>query len=585
MSEARQWSTADGRATARLEQGIRVLHLSGSRVEMARQHGELLATEVRRGVLAQIPRLLSHYLRYGPTRRPLIRKLATTLIERLLVFPMTRQVSARQLEPLLEGARVAGIDPGAIAGYLGVVDVMAGMTALNARTAGWLPGAMTGAGISGAHIGGCSGFVAGQGVTADGHLLQGRNLDFDLVGLWDRFPTVAFCTPRRGMRYVSISTAGMPTAGLTGLNEAGLFVAESTLATFDISLKQPPFFIAHDRIVRRCRTLDDAIGEAANGPNPGGYAIHLGHGPTHSGAIVERTAHRAAVRRLAPDGWLVETNYIQDPALRATVPGWHFAEENHARARVHRISTGLEAHRGRLAPADAAGLLGDQVDPAVGEVRPLGDVVANFMGVQSVVADLTAMQLWVSADPAPTGTGRYVGFDVEAEWSGDGSRPKATPKSLPAGPQRDTAHHEGVRRYIDAYQAYRHVGAPDAACELLDEAARLDPAEPNYHFARALLSLRQNEIARARYELEVFRAAPNSGHRHGHALLVQGWCEDLAGRRSAARAAYAAIADHVTPETDPWLLRHAHRAMTHAFTERTRRDLDVDFFSLRPMLP
>ena len=70
---------------------------------------------------------------------------------------------------------------------------------------------------------GCTSFGAWGGATENGHLLTGRNFDWEAAEVFSRDRVVMMCEPDDGIPFISLSWAGM--AGVvSGMNRAGLSV-------------------------------------------------------------------------------------------------------------------------------------------------------------------------------------------------------------------------------------------------------------------------------------------------------------------------------------------------------------------------
>jgi hypothetical protein len=100
---------------------------------------------------------------------------------------------------------------------------------------------------------GCTSFVA-QGK----NFIHGRNLDFPGVSYWDRYPVIQL-TEREGfLRYVGFTTAGVPMAGITGINEEKISVSLHQHYCIKTSLKGQLPFVIGEEILGRARTLKEA---------------------------------------------------------------------------------------------------------------------------------------------------------------------------------------------------------------------------------------------------------------------------------------------------------------------------------------
>lgn len=563
-------ATAARQVSMRRDGPLRVLHLAGSYEDMARQHGELLADEVRAGIVPRFRDFLPAYVRAGLFRNPRLRARLARLIEKTIVQPFARQMSSSLLAEADALATAAGVDPDAVRAGLGVPDAAVMLYLVELAVRGWTSPPRLG----------CTGISAGGAATVDGHLLHARNFDYDTIGLWYRYPVVAFCRPDKGLRYAYVATAGVHTCAFHSVNEAGVFAAVNTLPTRDLTLRAQPFFGIVEELIRTSRSFEEAVDIAARTPFVGGYTIHVAHGPSGRSAFVERGARRAAVRLRSADGTIAAANHAVTPELQAVQPRRHFADRWHSGARLSRAQTLLDSLAGQLDPAKMAAIIGDQVDPGVGLERPMGQVLGNHLTAQSVVLDLTAMQLWVSTGAPPSSRTEHIGFDILEELGSDGGRPASRPAPIPAASDLDGPRGVAVRRFTEALTAYRHEFDTERALSMIQHCALEDPAEPAYELVAGQLALVADRPYVAAEHLARYRRQHDAWHRKGTARLAEGWCEDLVGRRAAARAVYREVLE--SHGDDEWLGREARRALARAYDERRRRDLDIDLFILRP---
>jgi hypothetical protein len=110
-------------------------------------------------------------------------------------------------------------------------------------------------------------------LSADGELMHARNFDFPGVGVWDKSPTIVYCTPDHGIPYGYLGARGADVPGITAFNAEGLTVTFHTRFHRDVDFKATGVIdlgmklsaLAHDR---RC----DQHREPAQG------GVDLGHG-------------------------------------------------------------------------------------------------------------------------------------------------------------------------------------------------------------------------------------------------------------------------------------------------------------------
>lgn len=568
--------TADRKAMCRRDGGVFVLHLQGTEREMARQHGELLAPEIRLGVLPFMARFLELHLNKQSTWMTKW----TNLLKRTLVHQLAAAI-ARNMAPTERKAfhalgAAASIKPDVVDRALGTPDALLyllgrleNLTGLGEHLRGRL-------GMGGRF--GCCGGIALPDATADGHLLHGRNMDYDGIGFLDRFPTVAFCKPKHGQPFVWIASAGVHTAGLTAMNASGLFLGANTAPTTDVSLGGLSLFSLNDRVIRQARTLAEAIELYAALKPATGYNIHLSHGPSGTAAVVEFSAGRQAVRK-PQDDLLVATNHYETPALAQTAPLSTIVDDANTRARRKRLSQRLENARPVLTVETLINALRDLREPDSGELHPLGDVVCNYFNVSSVAADVTAKHVFVGAQSAPTALGRYVDFDFDAEMEAFLS-PRTYPMhTISPSPERDSEIGDVMQKYIAAHVELVHRGRPQTALIHLKEALRIRADEPRALLSAGLLALAVDRRAECcGFATRYLAVTAVTDVRRHRAHLLQAWCADLDNDPPRAAKHYAAAAQCVARAKDHSATAEMRR-FGRRFTRRDQKKMDIDLFN------
>ncbi|MFH2006001.1 MAG: C45 family autoproteolytic acyltransferase/hydrolase [bacterium] len=572
--------TRDGQGMVRRDGRIYVLHLQGSDDEMARQHGELLGPEIRAGVMPLMARFLGEQVRDDTdlTSR-LLSTFGSAAID-LLSLVLARNTPRELRRAFHEVARAAGVPVRSADLALAVPDTMLFLFGVMDRVlrAGH---ALPSLGLRRAGFG-CCGAIALPEITSSGHLLHGRNMDYDGIGHFDRYPTVAFCRPTRGQPYAWIASAGVHTSALTSMNASGVFLGSNTSPTTDVSLRGMPFFAVNELAIRQARNLGEAVDLLGTRRAVSGYNVHLSHGPSGDAVVVEYAYSRQRIRT-PEDGYLVATNHFVDPEMAATIPKLTIVDTANTRGRYARLMSRLAESRGRVTVELLIDCLRDGVEHATGERHPLGDVVCNYLNLTSVVADVTAGRFFATADPAPAALGRYVSFDLAAELDAFG-QPRSYPlETVAPAPVAGTPAMRGIRAYMEAHAALSYHGDPAQALGHVAQARSHCPDEPRIALTQGLLALKQNRTEEAaQHAREYLELTPPGDPRRYRAWLVLAWCADL-------RHARAEAAEHLTRASgeDPGLDDAALELETwrrRPFTERDRRRMHVELFNGKRLL-
>jgi len=565
----------------RRDADVYVLHLQGTRDEMARQHGELLRDEIRHGVLPFMADFLEKQVKGDAD---VLSRILSGLVG--MGLKGLSRIVASNTPHQLRGelhivAETAGVDPRAADMALAVPDTMMWVLGMADRL--WRADfSMTPMPVKGGVGFGCSGVAALPSATADGQLLQGRNLDYDGIGTFDKYPTVAFCKPADGQAYAWIASAGVHTAALTGMNESGIFLGSNTSPTTDVSLCGMPFFALNEEVIRQATTLGEAVAILSRMRCVSGYSVMVSHGPSGESIVAEYSSGRLGVRKPL-GGCLAATNHYLNQNTAPTIPHVSLVDTVNTRKRYAQLRRKLAEGYGSLTIDDLVSIMRTQHEHPTGELHPLGDVVCNYLNISSVVANVTERQIWTTCDSAPSALGRYVFFDLAQELRHFG-QPRAYPLQVkPADPFRATPSMDGVRAYKRAHMAHSYEADHETAHDDLALARASLPDESRIVLSQALMALRLDRLTEAEDHAAAYLAmAPGWDGRRYRAHLVRAWCLQLRGHDDAARC-HLIEAQRQSPHVDDadWEIRHWFR---RRFTHTDRKQLHVELFNAKRLL-
>jgi hypothetical protein len=229
----------------------------------------------------------------------------------------------------------------------------------------------------------CSSIAAWGSATADGHLYQTRNLDWDLEAGAHEFPAVVVYLPARGHPHVLPTFAGVIGANC-GLSARGLVLSEmgdSPRSEMPYHIRAPHFTVWFRTLLYDGDSLADALARFQELPQTKRYHFVFGDGRTDRRAVKIRAHHpeqpadRLRIWRDNDPGDELAPHVLQDIVYQDEGRG---------------AFPTLQAARGRL---DADKLMG-----LCNQIPIQGGNVLN------AVFDATALRLWVS----------YAGQDKEA---------------------------------------------------------------------------------------------------------------------------------------------------------------------------
>lgn len=334
---------------------------------------------------------------------------------------------------------------------------------------------------------GCTALAAARGATTDGHLVIGRNFDFEGPELFDREKAVLFFKPQGRLGFVSVAWSGMMGV-VTGLNEAGIYASVNALRSDDKSEAGVPVELLLREVLESAHSLDEALAILRDRPVLVPDLYLIGDGQSGEAAVVERSPTRFVVRRMPKDGpgadLLTVANHGLSPEFAGDRESARLRDELTSGARQARADELITRNRGRIDPATMLGMLRDKrglgdKDLGLGNRNALDALIATH----SVVVDATARVLWVGV--GPHALGRYVAYDLKRELLDAGpagteaaaaTEPASRPQDLPEDP---VLHSDDYRAFLQMKRALR-------AAETLRGRGQLGPAIETAEWAVAL---------------------------------------------------------------------------------------------------
>ena len=257
---------------------------------------------------------------------------------------------------------------------------------------------------------GCTSFGAWGPLTSGGHLLAGRNFDWEADPVFDQERLVIYCEPKEGIPFISLAWAGM--AGcVSGMNREGLLVC----------VNGAPSQLPDKAATPTCLAARDALQHATNiaqataiirRQNVFVSALFLiGSRADGRFVVIEKTPDQTAVREPESPGSIVCANHYLTPELRQTAVNHFYTNADTSLSRFERLAERLAVAPGTLNPGQCAGVLRDRrlpggVDGGNGHRGTLNPLIATH----SIVADLTEGIFWAATPPHQLG--KYVAFDA-----------------------------------------------------------------------------------------------------------------------------------------------------------------------------
>ncbi len=555
----------------RREAGLHVLYLSGTWEEMATAHAALLKEEIRTGLIPFFGGFIERHMKHGPlgAMPDSLRRFAADLMESQIAGPIERALPAEQRAVLAALAAETGYTVPEVARVLSLPDAAAILTAFISESGGK---ALSGLGRLKIEVPGCSAVVLGPPHTKNRHLLHARNLDYDCLGTWDTHRVVSFNAPKGELKHVAFTTAGAFTSGLTGMNEAGLFLGCNVSPTWDVRPNGQAFHALQTRILSEAHNVEEAVEILRSTPRASGFNLHLSHGPSGTGCVVEYSGHHAHVRWLR-QGRLCATNHYAGKKMQQYQLDAPAHTHHNSHARLDRLEA-LTADLTDATVADMANLMRDRLDPALGRHRPVGHIVASPLNVQSIVADVTAGETWVSNGLAPAVDSDYMGFNLHEHFNDPGAPIKKLKGVRPV--QLSTEQRGTVDLFKQSYMAYIHEHDLAKARGFMVTACAADPGEPAFPMLAAMLSLQMTDMKNTRRHAKAALKVEKRPFQRAQAMTMVGYTLEAEEDRSKAVTWYQKALDTVGDDSAA-LVSHLRKLLTRPFGPSDLKGMRIEY--------
>ena len=257
---------------------------------------------------------------------------------------------------------------------------------------------------------GCTAFAAWGAHTSNGHLLAGRNFDFDGGPDFDKDKMVIFFKPEKGYGFISVSWPGM-VGVVSGMNEKHIYVSINAGSSQDNrNVGTPSCFVAR-KVLQCAASIDEAVSIIAKEQVFVSDSFFIADGNSGTAVVVEKSPKRMGVRQARGD-WLVCANHYLAPALAQDPKNISFMKNSSTVNRQKRMEKLVSGAAGKMDIFNAAAMLRDRGSDQVNEgggVDP--QAINSLIATHSVIGDVTEGILWVSTGPHQLG--EYVPFSVK----------------------------------------------------------------------------------------------------------------------------------------------------------------------------
>jgi len=537
-------------------EGMNVLYLHGDAFEMGYQHGRLMHDAIADGVVPEAAKIVYNEITAMYGRTPIIRNQIYNYIDRNFLTEMLdnalrrmpTDIKQRALNSLFAVSEASGVpvntfldaalNPSVL--MLLAARTTDGVTPPSERT---MPNALPGLGAAGAAAN-CSEFAVWGDRTADGNIVIGRNTDYPLTGVYENNHTVIYFDPTEGdaQKYMSVISAGVHNAGVLAFNESGLYIGAHTVPSTAVDTDAvPAFFIAGD-VMAHAHNFDEAIEIFRRHRAESGWTYVVMSVNEGKIASVEINADGVSVRP-ATGTMHVQTNHYITDAMRDKNLFINRSIQNDSIGRFDRLTSLINNHRGPIGLSEAASFVADQTDPFLDEVTGLGATVSVMTSVTSVVAKPSEGRLYVATGTAPAAHSTYV--ELPLPWTFDPDQFATSTFSTidnSGFAQSHPAVLAGIRRFIDAKEAFEYRNDSESAARILNEVVATDPGNARYRLLLAMTQMRNESFSAARTTLSTLLT---NGSTDSHALLVAHYLRGRiladAGNESGAAVDFQAV--------------------------------------------
>ena len=256
---------------------------------------------------------------------------------------------------------------------------------------------------------GCTAFGAWGRVTEGGHLITGRNFDWEAAEVFSRDRVVIMCEPDHGIPFISLSWASM--AGVvSGMNRAGVSVTiNGAPSSLPGDTATPVAMVARD-VLQKAHNLDEALKILRESKVFVSTLWLIGSRGDGKFIVVEKTPQVTNVRE-ADGNTIVSANHFQTDKLKDDKRNLRYIEEATSVPRFDRMTELVTNANGKITPTLAAEFLRDRnlpggKFPGNGHRSTLNALIATH----STIMNLTDGIFWAASPPHQLG--RFVAFDV-----------------------------------------------------------------------------------------------------------------------------------------------------------------------------
>jgi len=491
-----------GDARLFMRDGIRVLYLKGDRFEMAFQHGRLVQDVFAMGAMPKIAFMIESAARNS---FPKIPGIVDTVIEGIYrtYSKSIINYSAKKTGVSIDNYLIEAHGLAAGSGYPldkiiyaflapEILQIILGQQMRGHKN---LPAPPA--------VNECTDFAVPPERTESGGYVIGRNTDYSLNGYFDRYPTVIYYHPTDGAQpHMTLTSAGVHSAGVVGFNASGLFLGVHTIPTWDTSSKGHPAFDVGQHVLRTAKSFDEAL-EIFKSMLPGaGWAYTLVSTQENRTATIELSNSKLSVRETTGENH-IQTNHFLSKSMLSRNLDINATINEDTRARFTRSETLLGSSYGSFDVRKAVAILADKTDPHSNQVKGIGNVIATHFTVTSAVFDTGTGSLYFANGLAPTSLTEFIQFPLINNFNPNTFQDNSYDTITHDHYHRDYPSESlAEKMYIAAKNAYEIDLDAKKSRSLLNHVVLIDRKNPAYLFMLGLMEIKTGNPAQAKKTLE-----------------------------------------------------------------------------------
>lgn len=163
---------------------------------------------------------------------------------------------------------------------------------------------------------GCTTILVSSERSTEG-LIHGRNFDFYSSGIWEKNLAVIYYHPSNPSEqmYAEVGSLGILISSPTTFNESGLFIDLHQLTTKDVAMNGTPIVLTLQKVAREAKTMDQALAILKNSKYSAPWKINITSAKENKMVTVDVSAKTFHVFQ-PENNLIVETNHVNNVDVR-----------------------------------------------------------------------------------------------------------------------------------------------------------------------------------------------------------------------------------------------------------------------------